>query len=66
MFAIAAATLVLMLTGAAMVLATVSDRRLDDLRTKGPPMKRLGGVLLIVVGLWFLYLAVANPTYLLP
>ena len=49
-----------------MVLATVSDRRLDDLRTKGPPMKRLGGVLLIIVGLWFLYLAMANPTYLLP
>lgn len=29
-------------------------------------MKRVGGVLLIAIGLWFLFLAAANPTYLLP
>lgn len=29
-------------------------------------MKRIGGVILIVVGTWFAYLALANPTYLLP
>lgn len=28
-------------------------------------MKRIGGVVLIVIGLWFAYLAAANPTYLL-
>jgi len=65
MFTIAAAALALMLTAAAVLLTSVSDRRRDDLRTQGPHMKRVGGVLLIIVGLWFVYLAVANPTYLL-
>lgn len=65
-FAIAAGTLVLMLTGAAVLLATASDHRLAELRSQGPHMKRVGGVVLIIVGLWFMYLAMANPTYLLP
>ena len=29
-------------------------------------MKRVGGAILIVVSIWFAYLALANPTYLLP
>lgn len=65
-FAIAAGSLVVMLTGSAAVLAGVSDRRLGDLSGQGPHMKRIGGILLIAIGLWFLFLAVANPTYLLP
>ena len=65
-FAIAAATLVLMLTGSAIALATVSDRRLYILGTQGEYVKRVGGILLIAIGIWFVYLAAANPTYLLP
>jgi hypothetical protein len=29
-------------------------------------MKRIGGAVLLVVGTWFAYLAITNPTYLLP
>lgn len=65
-FGIAAATLVLTLTGAAVALANVSTLRVSELRTAGPEVKRLGGGLLIVIGLWFFYLSIANPTYLLP
>ncbi len=55
-----------MLTGAAVLMATASDHRIAELRNQGPHMKRVGGVVLIIVGLWFMYLAMANPTYLLP
>jgi len=65
-FGIAAATLVLTLTGAAVTLANVSVARVHELRTAGPEVKRFGGVLLVVIGLWFFYLSIANPTYLLP
>jgi cytochrome c biogenesis protein CcdA len=64
-FAIASATLVLTLAGASIVLANVSDRRLTDLRSQGPYMKRIGGSVLVAVGVWFGYLAITNPTYLL-
>ena len=65
-FAIAAATLVFTLAGASIALATVSERRLDDLRTHGPHVKRFGGFVLIGIGMWFVYLAAANLTYQLP
>jgi hypothetical protein len=32
----------------------------------GPRMKQIGGGVLIGVGLWFAYLAIASPAYLLP
>ena len=65
-FAIAAATLVLTLATASLALASISDRQLAEVRTQGPHMKRIGGAVLLVVGTWFAYLAIANPTYLLP
>jgi hypothetical protein len=65
-FGIAAAMFVTMLTVGAVTLTIVSDRRIIDLKAQGPHVKRLGGLLLLAVGLWFLFLAVANPTYLLP
>lgn len=65
-FAIAATTLVLMLTGTAIILVTASEGRLADVRTHGPQVKRVAGLILITIGLWFAYLAAANPTYLLP
>ena len=55
-----------MLTGTAIVLATVSERSFADVKAQGPHVKRVGGVLLVAIGLWFAYLAAANPTYLLP
>lgn len=64
-FAIASATLVLTLAVASIVLANISDRRLIDLRSQAPHMKRVGGGILVAVGLWFAYLAITNPTYLL-
>ena len=61
-FVIAAASLVATLMIAALILTTVSDRRLGEIRTSGPQVKPLAGALLIVVGAWFAYLAIANPT----
>ena len=57
---------VLMLTSSAIVLATLSEGRLAEIRSQGPHVKRVAGVVLITIGLWFAYLAAANPTYLLP
>ncbi|MDH3753143.1 MAG: hypothetical protein OEU32_04650 [Acidimicrobiia bacterium] len=65
-FAIAATTLVLTLAAAATVVSTISDDSIQELRTRGPRVKQLGGALLILIGSWFAYLALANPTYLLP
>ena len=65
-FAIAAATLVLLLVGASVALATASERRVEAVKRQGPHVKRVGGVLLVTIGLWFAFLAVANPIYLLP
>jgi hypothetical protein len=55
-----------MLVGAAIILATFSDKRLSEVASQGPHMKRVGGGLLITLGLWFFFLAAANPTFLLP
>lgn len=55
-----------MLVGGATVVAGVSDQRLLEFRSAGPAMKRWGGTLLIGVGVWFGFLALANPIYLLP
>jgi hypothetical protein len=57
---------VLTLVGGSIAMATISERRLDDLRTQSAHMKRLGGLVLITIGLWFAYLAAANPTYIIP
>jgi cytochrome c biogenesis protein CcdA len=65
-FTIAATTLVLTLAIASLALASISDRQLAEVRTQGPYVKRIGGFILIVVGAWFAYLAITNPTYLLP
>lgn len=65
-FAIAAATLVVTLATASLALASISDHLLAEVRTQGPHVKRIGGVILIAVGAWFIYLAMTNPIYLLP
>ena len=65
-FAIAATTLVLVLTTTAILLATASERRLADIRRQGAHVKQVAGALLMAIGLWFAYLALANPIYLLP
>jgi len=65
-FATAAVTLVVMLIAGAVLMAGVSDSRFRDVRRQGPRVKRVGGVMLLSLGAWFGFLAVADPIYLLP
>lgn len=65
-FTVAATATITTLTVAAITLAAVSQRRLADIGTHGSHVKRVTGAILIAIGLWFAYLAAANPTYLLP
>ena len=64
-FSIAAVSLVLTLSIASIALTTASNHQLSVIRTQAPYMKRVGGTVLVMVGTWFAYLALANPTYLL-
>lgn len=65
-FTVAAGTLTLTLAGLALVASTLSRHGLQHIGTQGPLIKRVGGVMLVAIGIWFAYLAIANPTYLLP
>lgn len=65
-FAVAAGALTLTLAGLALGASTLPWRGLQQMATQGPAVKRTGGVALIAIGVWFAYLAIANPTYLLP
>ncbi|RMH82936.1 MAG: hypothetical protein D6683_02630 [Actinomyces sp.] len=65
-FAVAAATLTLTLAGLALAASVLTDHAVRRLRTQAPRIKRTGGFLLIAIGLWFVYLAAASPTYVLP
>lgn len=65
-FAVAAGALTLTLAGLAVVASTLSLPGLQQIGSQGPLIKRVGGVVLVAIGIWFAYLAIANPTYLLP
>ena len=65
-FAVAAGALALTLAGLALAASTLTRRGLQQIARQGPLIKRTGGVVLIAIGIWFAYLAIANPTYLLP
>ena len=64
-FVVAAATLMAMLVGGALVLAVVSDRTVGRLRGQGAMMKRWGGSVLLLLAAWFAYMAVATPTWVM-
>jgi TRAP-type C4-dicarboxylate transport system permease large subunit len=57
-FVFAAAVLVVLAFGAAVTVAVAQERVADRLTAAAPSMKRWGGVLLVVVGLWFVVLGV--------
>lgn len=65
-FSVAATTLTITLAALALAASRLTDYGLQRLRSHGPRMKQTGGVLVIAIGIWFAYLAVANPAYLLP
>ena len=65
-FGVAAITTVVTLLGLSLAVATISPHRVRELRKVGPRLKRFGGFVLIVLGLWFGYLAFGNPRFLLP
>ena len=59
----AALVFVALLVAAAVTVTTVTSATLKPLRMTGPAVRRLGGIVLVVVGLWFVVLAVLpSPT----
>ncbi len=57
-FTVAASMIVLLLFVAALVVALARASTLDRFKTAGPAVKRWGGRILILVGAWFLFLAI--------
>jgi cytochrome c biogenesis protein CcdA len=49
--------------GAAITVAVAQEGVADRLRAAAPSMKRWGGVVLVVVGLWFVALGVFADTF---
>jgi hypothetical protein len=49
--------------GAAITVAVAQERVADRLTAAAPSMKRWGGVVLVVVGLWFVALGVFADTF---
>jgi hypothetical protein len=57
-FLVAAAALVVLMFTLALVLAAAQERTAEALRVGAPAVKRWGGRILVVVGIWFLILGV--------
>jgi TRAP-type C4-dicarboxylate transport system permease large subunit len=55
--------LVALAFGAAITVAVAQERVADRLTAAAPSMKRWGGVVLVVVGLWFVALGVFADTF---
>lgn len=49
--------------GLAVAIGTAQERLVATLRAAAPQVKRWGGVILIIVGLWFLALAAWAETF---
>lgn len=50
--------LVVLLFALSFAIATARERTVEGLRAAGPAMKRWGGRVLVLVGVWFVVLAV--------
>jgi hypothetical protein len=50
--------LVLLLFALSLAIATAREQTVEGLRASGPAVKRWGGRILVLVGAWFLILAV--------
>jgi hypothetical protein len=57
-FLVAAATLVALMFALALVLAAAQERTAEALRAGAPAIKRWGGRILVLVGVWFVILGV--------
>ncbi len=57
-FANAAVTMVLLMFGLALALATAQERLVATLQARASEVKRWGGWILLLVGGWFLVLAI--------
>jgi TRAP-type C4-dicarboxylate transport system permease large subunit len=55
---VAAGTIVLLAFASAFGVAVAQERFAERLQAAAPTMKRLGGIVLIVVGTWFIALGV--------
>lgn len=57
-FLVAAVVIVVLLFAAAASVASAQERTVQRLEASAPAIKRWGGAVLIVVGVWFILLAV--------
>lgn len=57
-FADAAVTMVLLMFGLALAIATAQERIVATLQARVAEVKRWGGWILVLVGVWFLVLAI--------
>ncbi len=57
-FLVAAAALVVLMFTLALVLAAAQERTAEALRAGAPAVKRWGGCILVLVGIWFVILGV--------
>ena len=62
-FAVAAAVLVVLAFGASAAVAVVQEAVASRLTAAAPSMKRWGGIVLVVVGLWFVALGLFAETF---
>jgi len=57
-FATAGLVIVLLLFGLALAVGTAQDALVEAIRARGPQAKHWGGAILVLVGVWFLILAI--------
>jgi hypothetical protein len=57
-FLVAAAALVVLMSTLALALAGAQERTVEALRAGAPAVKRWGGRILVMVGIWFITLGV--------
>ena len=62
-YAVAAATLVMLILGAAVGVSVGQEATVERLKAATPSIRRWGGWVLITVGLWFVFLAVFSSTF---
>jgi hypothetical protein len=57
-FLVAAAALVVLMFTLALALAAVQERTAEALRASAPAVKRWGGRILVLIGIWFVVLGI--------
>jgi hypothetical protein len=62
-FAVAGVVIILLMLGLAGAIGTAQERLVATLRAGTTQIKRWGGVILILVGIWFIILAIWAETF---